>query len=60
MLVGITCQVIVENIESETHSYGLQYCKKDHDSRHALKTKLYFKSFWKYLRQIFCAGILLL
>ena len=34
--------------------------KKDPATRHVLKTKLSFKSFWKYLRQIVCTVILLL
>ena len=28
--------------------------KKDPATRHVLRTKLAFKSFWKYLRQIVC------
>ena len=45
MLVDIANQVIVENIKFETHSYGLQSCKKDLASRHGLNTRLSFKSF---------------
>ena len=34
--------------------------KKDHATRHVLKTKLSFKSLWKYLRPIVCTVISLL
>ena len=34
--------------------------KKDPTTRHALKTKLSFKSFGKYLRKMVCVGISLL
>ena len=34
--------------------------KKDPATRHVLKTKLSFKSFWKYLREIVCTVIPLL
>ena len=51
MFIEVARQVIVENIKFEAHSSGLQcYSKKDLDTRRALKTKLSFKSFGKYVR----------
>ena len=45
LFVDIARQVILQNVKFETHSYALQSSKKDHATRHALRTKLSFKSF---------------
>ena len=55
LFVENALQVFEENIKFEHIVLAFNLIKKDPATKRALKTKLYFKSFEKYLRQIVCA-----